>query len=511
MSYLTGNSLNPSNLTGVSTVNTGNITLSNIQPNSILMSNNSQKIDASGYLKSDISDMLENISTIQSNQANDEGNILELQNSVSAIQNNQNIDEGNIASIQSNQTNDEQNISNLQITVSTIQGNQIEDETNINNIQNTINQIQQSQTTDEAAIGVLQQNIIDFSNSINTNAGNISSLQSSKTTDETNITNLQNSVLTLDSLVGVLQSQVATLQSQVTDLENALGSGGSGGSGGECLISVGDQNNLIAFCEVIDNAVGTGNTIPYTNIAGNIWNLFGGNNAQLSTANGEFIVQIPDVGAFMQICKDSQNGYSYIQTPLDIIDNANTNTQSTSSFANINQNSALKIENSSLDNNGVTNPNPYYLLDLEYDSTNSNTTDNPQSLNFANMVCNGVQYGSIGNNGSGAVFLTVSDERIKNNVNPINTIDHYIALKNNPNLVKSFNVRNNPNLSTGVVAQEIQQVFPDAVNGDPNSDPTKNPMSVDYGKLSVFCLSALTESIKEIETLKKTVKLLKKN
>ena len=62
MSYLTGNSLNPSNLTGVSTVNTGNFTLSNIQPNSILMSNNSQKIDASGYLKSDISDMLENIS-----------------------------------------------------------------------------------------------------------------------------------------------------------------------------------------------------------------------------------------------------------------------------------------------------------------------------------------------------------------------------------------------------------------------------------------------------------------
>jgi hypothetical protein len=59
------------------------------------------------------------------------------------------------------------------------------------------------------------------------------------------------------------------------------------------------------------------------------------------------------------------------------------------------------------------------------------------------------------------------------------------------------------------LAQELQTVFPQAVSGDPEGDVTKEPMGIDYSKLTPVLVSAIQELKAENEALKAELREIK--
>lgn len=95
-------------------------------------------------------------------------------------------------------------------------------------------------------------------------------------------------------------------------------------------------------------------------------------------------------------------------------------------------------------------------------------------------------------------YTTTSDARLKDNI---------VDFPNGYEMVKAlqprqFTWRQNNIIDTGFIAQELSQVYPGAVNGDPDSeDPLQSPMSVDYGKVTPVLAAGLKELIARFEIL----------
>ena len=110
----------------------------------------------------------------------------------------------------------------------------------------------------------------------------------------------------------------------------------------------------------------------------------------------------------------------------------------------------------------------------------------------------GGEYGSVSvSNTSGTTYNTSSDIRLKTDINPIeDSVEKVRAM--NPVLHKWKN-----NISAdavhGFIAQEMQEVIPEAVTGDPNSE---DMMSMDYGRITPVIVAALQNALKEIDELK---------
>jgi len=110
----------------------------------------------------------------------------------------------------------------------------------------------------------------------------------------------------------------------------------------------------------------------------------------------------------------------------------------------------------------------------------------------------GGEYGSVSvSSTSGTTYNTSSDIRLKTDINPIeDSVEKVRAM--NPVLHKWKN-----NISAdavhGFIAQEMQEVIPEAVTGDPNSE---DMMSMDYGRITPVIVAALQNALKEIDELK---------
>jgi hypothetical protein len=109
----------------------------------------------------------------------------------------------------------------------------------------------------------------------------------------------------------------------------------------------------------------------------------------------------------------------------------------------------------------------------------------------------GGEYGSVSVSTSGTTYNTSSDIRLKTDINPIeDSVEKVRAM--NPVLHKWKN-----NISAdavhGFIAQEMQEVIPEAVTGDPNSE---DMMSMDYGRITPVIVAALQNALKEIDELK---------
>jgi hypothetical protein len=57
----------------------------------------------------------------------------------------------------------------------------------------------------------------------------------------------------------------------------------------------------------------------------------------------------------------------------------------------------------------------------------------------------------------------------------------------------------------GFIAQEMQEVVPEAVSGDADGEAM---MSMDYGRITPVIVAALQDALKEIEELKTRIKTL---
>ncbi len=173
-------------------------------------------------------------------------------------------------------------------------------------------------------------------------------------------------------------------------------------------------------------------------------------------------------------------------------------------------------------NVGIGENNPGFKLHIKDNSTsellmieNTNTgpdtdgmiikvgatipTDQADFIIFHNG--NGGTVGTIDGNGSNGVrYNTTSDARLKTK---IEDYDEALKTVNQIGIKKYERIANPGNEEIGVIAQELQKVYPQAVSGSPDSDVKTDPMMVDYSKLTPLLVKGMQEQQEVIEELKK--------
>jgi hypothetical protein len=124
----------------------------------------------------------------------------------------------------------------------------------------------------------------------------------------------------------------------------------------------------------------------------------------------------------------------------------------------------------------------------------------------------GTQIGSVqqGVNCNTVNYLTASDKRLKNIIG--------VSPKGLPDLMKinvydySFKSDQEKKVETGFMAQELYDIFPQAVSKprDNNEPVEKNPWMVDYGRVTPLIIKSVQEQQQQIELLKQQNELLLK-
>ena len=141
-----------------------------------------------------------------------------------------------------------------------------------------------------------------------------------------------------------------------------------------------------------------------------------------------------------------------------------------------------------------TNGNANYYMSKATGYTNSN-------FNVYSVA--GASVGSINTDGSGITFNTTSDRRLKDNIVAITDgKEKLLAMKP---VTHTWVADPDAPAVHGFIAQEMQEVVPEAVSGDPESDEM---MSMDYGRITPVIVAALQDALKEIEELKERIKTL---
>jgi len=107
----------------------------------------------------------------------------------------------------------------------------------------------------------------------------------------------------------------------------------------------------------------------------------------------------------------------------------------------------------------------------------------------------GAGIGSISGSGSGVSYNTTSDARLKMKIK-----DYSNALETLSNIgIKKYERIANPGKEEiGVIAQELQKVYPQAVSGSSDSDVKSDPMMVDYSKLTPLLVKGMQEQQERI-------------
>jgi hypothetical protein len=107
--------------------------------------------------------------------------------------------------------------------------------------------------------------------------------------------------------------------------------------------------------------------------------------------------------------------------------------------------------------------------------------------------------GSISVTTSGTTYNTTSDLRLKENIEPLVATDKLMAM--NP---VSYNWKAEPDgpRSMGFIAQEMQQVMPEAVAVGDDEDAM---MSMDYGRITPVLVAALQDAHRKIEELESRI------
>lgn len=108
----------------------------------------------------------------------------------------------------------------------------------------------------------------------------------------------------------------------------------------------------------------------------------------------------------------------------------------------------------------------------------------------------------VSGNVKATAFLYSSDERLKENIETVGSaLDKIMALRG-----VSFNWKENGQASLGLIAQELEEIFPELVS----TSKTTGLKSVQYGNLTAVLIEALKEQQDQIEELRAEIQELKK-
>ncbi len=154
-------------------------------------------------------------------------------------------------------------------------------------------------------------------------------------------------------------------------------------------------------------------------------------------------------------------------------------------------NERMRIDGTS-GNIGIGTISPSYKLTVA--GIVAPTADNVYSLGAPGLRWSAVYAGSL---------ITISDKRFKTNIKRLNYgLKEVLALK-----PVSYNLKDNPNNNhqLGLIAQEVKKIIPEVVNGD----ELKGRLGMNYIELVPVLINAIKEQQKQIDVLKKQVKIVK--
>jgi len=118
----------------------------------------------------------------------------------------------------------------------------------------------------------------------------------------------------------------------------------------------------------------------------------------------------------------------------------------------------------------------------------------------------GATKGSVTVASTGTTYNTTSDLRLKTDIKPIeNATDKLLSM--NP-VEHKWKADPKDDAVHGFIAQEMKEIIPEAVYGDPDGDEM---MSMDYGRITPVIVAALQDALKEIKELKARINELESN
>jgi hypothetical protein len=125
---------------------------------------------------------------------------------------------------------------------------------------------------------------------------------------------------------------------------------------------------------------------------------------------------------------------------------------------------------------------------------------------LAGFFVNGVNVGSITTNGVNTSFNTTSDSRLKENILPT----HYGLITLMKLSVADYNYKANgkKTLQTGFLAQELYEVYPQAVHVGGENEKI-DPWMIDYSKITPLLVKSIQEQQQQIESQRNDIEFLK--
>ena len=128
-------------------------------------------------------------------------------------------------------------------------------------------------------------------------------------------------------------------------------------------------------------------------------------------------------------------------------------------------------------------------------SINSSTSGTRRHIDFFDGSGTS-RKGAIETNGTSTTYSTTSDRRLKDNIQPITDATEKLMTMN-PVTHTWISSPDEPRVH-GFIAQEMQEVVPEAISGDKDSEEM---MSMDYGRITPVLVAALQEANKKISEL----------
>jgi hypothetical protein len=128
-------------------------------------------------------------------------------------------------------------------------------------------------------------------------------------------------------------------------------------------------------------------------------------------------------------------------------------------------------------------------------SINSTTSGTRRHIDFFDGSSTS-RKGAIETNGTSTTYSTTSDRRLKDNIQPIT--DATIKLMSMKPVTHTWISSPDEPKVHGFIAQEMQEIVPEAVSGDADSEEM---MSMDYGRITPVLVAALQEAHKKISDL----------
>lgn len=133
-----------------------------------------------------------------------------------------------------------------------------------------------------------------------------------------------------------------------------------------------------------------------------------------------------------------------------------------------------------------------------------NKASSPSQTAFQTFYINNVLIGYINYNGGTVQYISVSDYRLKDEIQPLNgSLAKVLAIKPVSYVWKETGI-----IDEGFIAHELQSIIPRAVDGEKdavNEDGSIKPQGIDQSKLIVHLVKAIQELSAEVAALKQKI------